>query len=298
MTVLPPKLPLSVDPVVSTDIALLREGDVDAVLNKKVQELILASTTFIVYLDEDYYVEFRSIPDWHWPEGAGQILNEVASLEVLSSTQITSPYLKPFRRMLAEAVARIFSESSTTSAADILRVARQYLSARAGERARTWYLTAAFAAAFLFVSIAITIWVARDSLGYSTHKHALEVAVFACLGALGALISVLSRSADLPIDAAAGKAAHYLEGVSRILLGVCGGFLVAVAIKANLILGVADAVDNEIRRLAVLASLSVASGASERLVPNLIRRFEALPLGSASQSPKSPPEGSKGSGAA
>ncbi len=259
---------------------------------------ILGSATFIVYLDEDSYVQFRSIADPHWPDGAGEILNEVATLEVLSATQITSPYLKPFRRMLAEAIARIFSEKSTTSASDILKVARQYLSARAGERARTWYLTAAFAAASLFLSVAIAIWVARDSLGYATHKHTLEVAVFACLGALGALISVLGRSADLPIDAAAGKTAHYLEGVSRVLLAVCGGFLVSVAIKANLILGVAETVDNEVRRLAVLASLSIASGASERLVPNLIRRFEALPSSTTSESSQPAHDNPEGSRAA
>jgi len=89
----------------------------------------------------------------------------------------------------------------------------------------------------------------------------------------GALISVISRTQSISMDVATGRLVYYIEGAARILLGMLGAFLIALSVKANLILGVVN--NTKDYEFPFLLLLCMVAGASERLVPNLIRQVES-----------------------
>lgn len=103
-------------------------------------------------------------------------------------------------------------------------------------------------------------------------RTAFDVLIGGSFGSLGALLSVLTRSREIRMDSAAGPLVHYLEGSARVVVGMAGAFLVVLAIKANLVLGIAA--NAEVYGTSLLAVLCVVAGASERLVPSLIRYVE------------------------
>lgn len=259
-----------------TSPLLLKEGDRDPDLNKKVETLICATKQFAVYLDEDAYVEWRTTDDFPDEEvqGFGEVLNRVSLLEGRSDTLLAPPHLLALRRMLGEGVARLLDDMNSKAATAILDDAERYLQARSTERARTWYVSAAAVTAAVFLLAAALVWLLREWLGYAEHPGPIELILTALLGSLGALISVLRRSGVLPMDAAAGRRAHFFEGAARIVLGTAGAFLVGLAVKANLFLGAIQTAADGGSRLALLAAVCVIAGASEQMVPDLIQRVE------------------------
>lgn len=91
----------------------------------------------------------------------------------------------------------------------------------------------------------------------------------ACMGSIGALLSVYQRCHSLEISPSTSPAQHAFLGFSRIALGLlCGGLLV-VLVKANLFMGFAEG------NLATLSIFAALSGFSERYFPNIINRLES-----------------------
>lgn len=98
-------------------------------------------------------------------------------------------------------------------------------------------------------------------------------------------MSLLTRSADIRVAAGAGRTIHCVESVSRIAAGAVEAILACLAVQANLLLGELSAVGG----LPLLHLVSVVAGASERLVPSLIARFESTAMTIASSVPASLP---------
>src|SRR5262249_33450549 len=111
---------------------------------------------------------------------------------------------------------------------------------------------------------------AREFLG----SNALEVILCTCAGGVGALVSTIIRVRDVNLNASSGPVLHYFEGSARVVVGFTGAFLVALAIKANLFLGLANVTSSETIRFATIAAVCFVAGASERVVPSLIKQIE------------------------
>jgi len=168
-------------------------------------------------------------------------------------------------------MARVLGDKDASSALEILKKAQEFLEARATERARAWYLTGSLVVTKSALLIAATLWVSRDYVTAVIGQGAFEVILGSLFGALGAFISIVERSGGIGIDPTAGPFIHYLESGSRIIVGMAGGFLLALAIKANLVLGVTNSINNS---HAFYLLVSTSAGASERLVPSLIKKVE------------------------
>jgi hypothetical protein len=262
-------------------VATLCEGDVDPGLKKQVRFLIARRTDFIVYLDTDCAVQWRlpyksvesTSPHAH------EILNEVSLVETLSIPLKKTEHLEPVRRLLGEAVARLFSGGQTSEAAalKLLADARVYLQNRMAEMARIWYLSAAGLFAMIAVGGMVVAWLNRAFLSSLFTPSAIEVVLCSGFGAVGAFMSLLTRSANIRVAAGAGRKIHYVEALSRVAAGAVGAVFVSLAVKANLLLGALNAPDSD---STLLYLLCLVSGASERLVPGLIARVEASANGS------------------
>lgn len=275
------QLPIEAPTPAPEPVAYLCEGDVDPGLKKTIRFLIARRKDFIVYLDDQCAVQWRlpyadvesTSPHAH------EILNEVSLVETLSLPLRNSEHLEPVRRLLGEAIARLFSGGlkSEAAALKLLADARIYLNNRMAEMARIWYLSAAGLFSCLALLGMLLVWLYRPFLSSLFPEAAIDVVLGSALGAVGAFMSLLTRSSNIRVAAGAGRKIHYVEALSRVAAGAVGAIFVALAVKANLLLGVINASPSDPTILLFL--LCIVAGASERLVPGLIARVESSAYG-------------------
>jgi len=247
-------------------------GDIESSLNKRIQSLISCDKNYIVYLDDKNGVQ------WSWNDAYGddppdfaEVASKIGLLETLSATQLTGKQNELLERILAEGMARIVGEKDQSKATETLEKAEAYLRTRGGENARIWYLTGCSVMAFLTMVIGCLLWLFRGPLTPTVGNGALEVLIGACLGCLGAFLSVLYRSTKILVEPAAGRKIHYVEGAARGLAGSLGALLIAFAVKANLVLGI---IKSNAYALPALLLICFIAGWSEKLVPSFIGRVE------------------------
>lgn len=265
------------------DYRRFKEGMEFPPLKKNIHILIVVESNYIVFLDEKLYMHW-----WYdgsygkFADGFGAVLARQADLEATSTLLLKKPHLEPFRRMLAEAIARLLDDRSVEHANEMLNVAAVYLRARSLERARIWFIGAMMIATSISLVIGLLFWKNREAalsfLGFS--PGAAEVFVGVSMGSLGALLSVLLRLNRLPVDPSAGPRVHYFEGVMRVLVGALAGALFIMAVKSNLLL---STINQQPSVLTLLIVLSIVAGASEQLLPNLINRISSVLVGAAQQ---------------
>ena len=251
---------------------IFNEGQTEPTLNKRIKTLILKDQGFIVYLDDDLCVQWAT--NKHYSNFAvdfGSVTNRAGYLEETSKGLLSPSQHISFQRLIAESIARLLDDRSSGNAQAILDKAEAYLKARTSERARIWFIVAAAIVTGLALVGLLALWIFRDIVKINLGLTAFELALSACIGSLGALISVVLRLRELNVDALAGRGVHYFEGAARVIAGMAGALLIGLAIKSNLILGTINSSD---KSLALLLAVSVIAGASERIVPNLIKKVE------------------------
>ncbi|MDQ5985886.1 MAG: hypothetical protein CSYNP_01603 [Syntrophus sp. SKADARSKE-3] len=248
------------------------EGDKDPTLNKKICSLIDADSNYIVYVDDECFVQW-SLTDKYGDmiPSFGAIANRLSQLETLSRTSLRKCQLDAFANLLAEGMARIIGDKDETKAHEVLGMAEAYLLARSAENARWWYIRGASLTALPSLLIACGLWFLKSYVMSFIGTTPFQVIIGALLGGIGALFFVLSRTEKIQMDPTAGSFIHYVESASRVLTGNIGAFLLALAIKANIILGFTKTSDYS---FALLLVLCICAGSSERLVPGFIKRIE------------------------
>ena len=85
-------------------------------------------------------------------------------LETLSMTQLRPCQILPFRRPLAEGMARIIGDKDSSKACETIDKAEAYLKARGSENARSWYVRGALIAASVGLFIAAILWLFRGNV--------------------------------------------------------------------------------------------------------------------------------------
>src|SRR5207302_1853569 len=89
----------------------LREGDDDPTLSKHVEWLVDSDDGFIVYLDQEYYVEWNMNDNAMLGPDTGPGLNMVARLEAVETGHLSKEQRRSYQRMIAEGVARLFQKN-------------------------------------------------------------------------------------------------------------------------------------------------------------------------------------------
>lgn len=104
---------------------------------------------------------------------------------------------------------------------------------------------------------------------FSFWKNPISI-IFACsaAGIFGSLFSLLQRNTSYKIDLRSGEFYIFLQAIFIIILGAISGATIYLLVKSNLIFGFAST------NVHALLVLSIISGFSERLVPNLFDRIE------------------------
>jgi hypothetical protein len=254
------------------DFSAFCEGDVEPRLNKKIKVLIDSAPGHIVYLDEDFYVEwaYSGLPG-DSPAGFDNVANEIGHLEALSTTQLTKAQREPFARLLGEAMARVIGRGKEDEAMAVLEKAAAYLNSRGLENARLWYLKGAGTVAAVSLVIGVGILAVRNRTQNPLLLEALGIVAGAMMGGIGAFLSIAGRAESIRLDPVAGDRIHRIEGMVRVAVGLLGALFLALAIKANLVLGLSQTWPHPLLALLIFC---IVAGASERLVPGLIKNME------------------------
>lgn len=251
----------------------LTEGDLDPELNKVVRTIILVTYDFIVYLDSDLDVQWHFVDDYEPPEYFGDVSGDATILETRSSFIKDKKKLSDVRRLIAEAIAQCLHKQPQSVSSLLLAAAEQKVQVRNRESSWLWYFGCAGSLSLVCIFLIFILWIFRLCFVTYLGNTGFEVVLGALCGPVGALLSAGSRANRLVMDANAGPSLHVLEGLSRVVVGLVGASLLALAIKGGLIMG---GLTFNASPLALMLALCMAAGASERLVPSLIVAFDKL----------------------
>jgi hypothetical protein len=254
------------------DFSPFCEGDLEPSLQKRIGQLIDSTDEYIVYLDDEMFVEWSMTSRFDIPTEFAEVANEIGHLETLAGDRLHPPQKLAFERLLAEGMARILGDRDPVKAREALDHAGKYLEARSTENARSWHVGAAAVTASVAAVLLLVDVTCFAGLTKYFGETLLSVITASLLGALGALLSILSRVQKLEVDPSAGKFIHHFEGVCRIAAGTLGALVIALGVRANLAFGFIN--NMHAHQLAAILAVCFISGASERIVPSFISQIE------------------------
>ncbi len=170
-------------------------------------------------------------------------------------------------RLLAESMARILGDKNEEKAKAVLDEAEAYLKARGAENARRWFLGGVGVIALPALLVEGVLLLILNYVSDAPWRDVLEILSAAAIGGVGAFLSVASRTETITFEPVAGPSIHQFEGGVRVVVGIAGALFVALAIKADLLLGIFHSLTHPFLALLVAG---VIAGTSERFVPGLI----------------------------
>jgi hypothetical protein len=240
------------------------------------KHLIRQTKDFIVFIDKEGDIDWETTSEYDegGPEDSvthNSILNDAALLEGTPNEGLQLQQISQFKRLIGEALACSF-EHDYKNAREMLIAAKEYVRDRSEETSRRWYLCASFVMAILFALAGSIIWAYREKAIIFLGSQGMWLVLAAATGALGALLSVITRSGKLKLDCAAGKWLHYLEGASRIWAGALSGFLISLTIKQELLFA---PLSQGGKMPGVMLIGAFIAGAGERLASSIISKFES-----------------------
>ena len=258
---------MSDDSAVKINYDSIKEGEVDKELNKTVKVLIVATDRFTVYIDTNnniqWYGDAPSTPDF------GDILNTTTRLEVYSEF-LDDAIKLILRRQIGEAIARAM-ETNYSQAKEICVLVYEEIKDRRREQAWIWYFSSAYIVSGICFLLMITGWLFRSFVKSYVGDTAFFVLFCSMAGAIGALISISTRSQTIILDSQAGKVLHFSEGMARMLVGLFSGAIVTLSVKSGIFL---NGLNVEKGSLSAMLVICLLAGASERFVPSMIKKID------------------------
>ena len=176
-----------------------------------------------------------------------------------------------YKFLLAEAFTRILHDKSVIQARDIIdRVARR-VEKQGKELLKQYY---AIASLTIAVFICFLIWLSKYNKEFIETRYGVaeyEIWMTMLFGGIGAFIFTIIRLRKYEADIEISKYVHILDGTLRIFYGIIFGLVMAIAVKSNLLLGFLNQID---RSIYVSVFLGLCAGASEIIIPGLIKQIE------------------------
>ena len=237
--------------------------------------LIMATTDYAVWLDKEGDLDWETTEEFDSliekesaAEAISGFLNRAAILQSYPVEHLAPTQRKNFRIMVGEGLARAF-DFEEASATQMLDKAAEYGVARNQEIARFWYLSGAVVMALVFwLVLILAFWQADRGISLIGESK-FYIGLGSCVGALGALLSVLLRAGKVPLDPSAGRLLHQLEGGGRIVVGVLSAAIIQVAAHVGIALSILAQKGH-----AGMFIIAFAAGFSEQLAHTIIKRVE------------------------
>jgi hypothetical protein len=239
---------------------------------KKIKEIIFQSDTFIVYMDEKDTIQWFAQHSGVLHESFGEIQNKVSDWESKANKLFKKEDAYDIKTILAEAYARILDDKNIFLARDIIDRAIERIKIQGAELLKQYYSIASLIATLLILLVILFTKLNKGYFINSIGRDEYDIWMTMLFGGIGAFIFTIIKLKDYRPDILISKFFHFLDGVLRIFYGTIGGLVIAIAIKSNLVFGFLNNIDKTIY---VSAFIGICAGASEAIIPSLIKQLEA-----------------------
>jgi len=245
--------------------------------NLPIKYLILSCQDFIVFIDSENDLDWKTTDQFDKREicpeklvELNSILNSTARVESIPTDKLQEKVVVNFKRQVGEALVRAF-EDDFDNATQMIEAAEEFVTNRNIEQSRYIYLTGSAIAVTGLSLVGVILWLLRDWVTNLLGTTGFYLGLSMICGALGAFLSIILRMGKEKLDFHASKELHYLESLSRLSAGMISAFLIALTIKAGILLPVINKIDS--MHTAMLLGGLVA-GSSERLAPSIIKKID------------------------
>jgi len=250
-------------------------GDIDDTTGVPIKYIVYAGSEFLVDIDNDLSLNWITSEDYS--DYASDFGEVVGSCE-LSEALVDRIFSKDddryaYKKMLGSVIGRILDDKNSASARKLLAIVDERINEHGKERVRMIYIYSA-----LFTLIAVALLLVAVILAHSylnigfLDPTRYRIILSILLAGVGAFISTFARFNNYTGSLVAGIRIHRLDGFLRIFYGLIAGLIIFLAVKANVVLGF---VENSTANIPWLYYfLAMVAGASEVLIPNLIKQAE------------------------
>jgi hypothetical protein len=250
----------------------LKKGDLIPETGRVIKEIISADQTFIVYIDDSDIICWTTSPDHtQYGKDFGYIENQISHWESICNRLFIKKEAFDYKTLLAEGYARMLDSGNDDDAIKIINDTADRIKLQGDHILKQSYLLASLASTILVTILLILFVLEKTFICTLVEKSVYQIFVAGFFGGIGSFVSCMIKVNNYVPELTSGKRIHQIDGVIRIIYGLLSGVIVALGIKANIIFGFVDSLQKNIY---ILYFLGAISGASEFLLPNIIKQFD------------------------
>jgi hypothetical protein len=237
-----------------------------------IKEIIIQSVDYIVYMDEGDNIQWSTEDNYtEFHPQFGSIQNRVSYWESVSNKLFSKFDAYDYKCLLAEAYARIIDDKNIDLSNDIIALTVNRIEKSGKEVLKQDYILSSFACTCLVIGLIVAAIIGKQYLVLKLSQDAFQVILTALFGGVGAFVFATLRLRTYSPELAISKHIHRVDGALRVFYGIISGLIIAVGIKSDVILGFISKVPSTIY---LEVFLGIIAGASEVVIPNLIKQVE------------------------
>jgi hypothetical protein len=247
-------------------------GNRDPTTGEKIRYIIYQNSNFIVCIDSKRSLNWYAAEHMKYASDFGEVASQINLTESLVDRIFSGRKNRiAYKKILGDILARLLDEQDSTTARLILDEAKKRVMEHGKERVRMAYINyAVLSVIFIGCLVILTLIFKSDLLEALGQKEIFRIIVCTLLGGVGAFITTFFRFQNYQGSIIAGLPIHRLDGFLRIFYGLIAGIIISLAIKGQVLAGFADT----IAQPWILYFFAMVAGASEVLIPNLIKQTE------------------------
>jgi hypothetical protein len=237
-----------------------------------IKEIIIQGIDFIVYIDEGDNIQWsteETYTDFH-PQ-FGSIQNRVSYWESVSNKLFSTYDAYDFKCLLAEAYARIIDEKNLELSNDIIALTVNRIEKSGREILKQEYIISSFVCTSVVMALIVAVIFSKHYLIAILNRDAFQILLTSLFGGVGAFVFATLRLRNYSPELAISKHIHRVDGALRVFYGIISGLIIGVGIKSDVLLGFISKVPSTIY---LEVFLGIIAGASEVIIPNLIKQVE------------------------
>ncbi len=259
----------------SQEIAIsdFKVGDKDPTTGKKIIYIAYQTNTFIITIDSAINLNWYADSEMQYAKDFGEVASRVSLTEALVDRIFLGKANRiAYKKMLADVLARVMDECDSKTAKQILEETTRRVEEHSKERVRMAYISYAVLSVVIVGVLVILALIWRKPLARAIdHQDIFRVIICTLLGGIGAFITTFFRFRNYEGSIVAGLPIHRLDGFLRVFYGLIAGIIISLAIKGKILAGFAA----DAEQPWILYFFAMVAGASEVLIPNLIKQAES-----------------------
>jgi hypothetical protein len=254
------------------DYTTLKIGERPRKIGRKIKEIISKEKSHIVYLDENDIICTSKDSKVVLSKEFGHIQNLISSWESICNSLFSKEEAYEIKCLLAEGYGRMFEKNDYSAAKKIIDQTAERIKHQGEQILRQDYLISSLTTTCVIIFILFVTILSKRLIIQYVNPRLYEIFITALFGGVGAFISTMIRARNYQADISTSRHIHRIDGFIRIIYGLIAGVMIAIGIKANILFGFINHIETN---MYVLPFLGAIGGASEMLLPNIIKQFDS-----------------------